>query len=210
MLYLEKNGKASVTGGFCLCSSGWLFKLCLQKKVCCCCSVTQSCLTLYDPMNCSTSGYRVLTISWSLLKLMCTESVIPSNLLILCHPLLLLPSILPSIGVFSNELALPIRLSKYWSFSISPSKVYSGLISFRIDWFDFLSAQGTLRSLLQYCIQQPISIGQWRFTHSTRISSGITRVLSMSSSYVELLKGRSLLVRAWPMWSIGEGNGKLL
>ena len=80
----------------------------------------------------------------------CTESVIPSNLLILCHPFLLLPSIFPSIRVFSNELALPIRLPKYWSFSISPSKVYSGLISFRIDWFDFLAIQETLKSLLQH------------------------------------------------------------
>ena len=88
------------------------------------------------------------TISWSLLKLMSIESVTPSNHLILCHPLLLLPSIFPSIRVLSNESVLHIRWPKYWSFSISPSNEYSGLISFRIDQFD-LSVQGTLKSLLQ-------------------------------------------------------------
>ena len=88
----------------------------------------------------------------SLLKLMSTESVMPSNHLILCHPLLLLPSIFPSIRVFSNEFVLCIRWPKYWSFSfsISSSTEYSGLISFRIDWFDFLAVQGTLKSLLQH------------------------------------------------------------
>ena len=145
------------------------------------------------------------TLSQSLFKLMTVEPVMPSNHLVLCYPLLLLPLICPSIKVFSNELALHIRWSKYWSYRFSPSNEYSALIFFRMDWFDFLAAQGTLRSLLQYCIQQPISIGQWRCTHSTRINSGITRVLSMSSSCVELLKGRSLLVRAWPMWSMGKG-----
>ena len=94
------------------------------------------------------------TISWSWLKLMSTESVMPSNDLILCHPLLLLPSIFPSIRVFSNELALHIRWPKYWNFNltISSSKEYSGLISFRIDWFDFLAIQRTLKSLLQHHI----------------------------------------------------------
>ena len=89
-------------------------------------------------------------ISQSLLKLMSTESKMPSNHLILCHPLLLLPSIFPSIRVFSNESALCIRWPKYWSFSfsISPSNEYSGLISFRIDWFDLLAVQGTFKSLL--------------------------------------------------------------
>ena len=91
------------------------------------------------------------TIFWSLLKLMSIESVILSNHLTLCHPLLLLPSILPSIRVFFNESALHIRWPKYWSFSfsISPSNEYSGLISFRIDWLDLLAVQGTLKSLLQ-------------------------------------------------------------
>ena len=88
----------------------------------------------------------------SLLKLMSIESVIPSSHLILCHPLLLLPSIFPSITVFSNESALRIRWPKYWSFSFSssPSKEYSGLIFFRIDWCDLLAAQGILKSLLQH------------------------------------------------------------
>ena len=83
------------------------------------------------------------TISKSLLKLMSTESVMPSSHLILCHPLLFLPSVFPRIRVFSNELALRIRWPKYWSFSISPSNEYSKLISFRIDWFDLLAIQGT-------------------------------------------------------------------
>ena len=93
-----------------------------------------------------------ITNSWSLLKLMPIESAMPSNHLILCHPLLLLPSIFPSIRVFSNESVLYIRWPKYWcfSFNISPSNEYSGLISFRIDWLDLLSVQGTLKSLLQH------------------------------------------------------------
>ena len=90
------------------------------------------------------------TISQSLLKLMSIESVKPSNHLIFCHPLLLLPSIFPSIRVFSNESALRIRWPKHWSFSTSPSSEYLGLISFRIDWFDLLSVQGTLKRLLQH------------------------------------------------------------
>ena len=92
------------------------------------------------------------TISWSLLKLMSIESAMPSNHLILCHPLLLLPSIFPSIRIFSNELALHIRQPKYWSFSflISLSNKYSGLISFRIDLFDLLAVQKPLKSLLQH------------------------------------------------------------
>ena len=93
-----------------------------------------------------------ITNSRSLLKLMSIESLMPSNHLILCHPLLLLPSVFPSIRVFSNESVLHIRWPKCWhfSFSISPSNEYSGLTSFRIDWFDFLAAQGTLKSVLQY------------------------------------------------------------
>ena len=93
-----------------------------------------------------------ITNSWSFLELMLIESVMPSNHLILCHPLLLLPSIFPSIRVFSHESVLCIRWPKYWSFSssISPSNEYSGLVSFRIDWFDLLAVQGTLKSLLQH------------------------------------------------------------
>ena len=115
-------------------------------------SVSQSCPTLCDPMDCSTLGLPVITNSRSLLKLMSFESVMPSNHLILCCPLLLPPSIFPRIRVFSHESALHIRWPKYWSFSfsISPSNEYSGLISFRMDWLDPLAVQGTLRSLLQH------------------------------------------------------------
>ena len=93
-----------------------------------------------------------ITTSQSLLKLMSIESVMPCNHLILCHPLLLLPSIFPGIRVFSSELGLPIRWPKYctYSFSISPSNESSGLTSFRIDWFDLLAVRGTLKSLLQH------------------------------------------------------------
>jgi len=93
-----------------------------------------------------------ITNTWSLLKLMSVVLVMPSNHLILCHPLLLLPSIFHSIRVFSKELVLCIRWPKYWSFSfsISPSNEYSGLISFRVDWLNLLAVQGTLKSLLQH------------------------------------------------------------
>ena len=111
---------------------------------CYCCSVAKSCLTLCDPLSC--------TISQSLLKLMSIESVMPSNHLILCRPLLLLPSVLLSIRIFTNELSLHIRWPKYWSssLSISPSNEYSGLISFRIEWFDLLTVQGTLKNTYAY------------------------------------------------------------
>ena len=92
------------------------------------------------------------TVSRSLLKFMSTESVMLSSHLILCHPVLLLPSILPSIRVFSNESALRIRWPKYWSFSNNPSNENSGLISFRVDCYDLLAVQGTLKSLLQYSV----------------------------------------------------------
>ena len=119
------------------------------------CSV---CATLCDPMNCSTPGFPVhqgsegsITNSRHLLKLLSFGLVMPSNHLILCHPLLLLPSIFPSIRGFSNESVLCIRWPKYWSFnfSISLSNEYSGLISFRMDWLDPLAVQGTLKSLFQ-------------------------------------------------------------
>ena len=113
------------------------------------CSVAQSCPSLCDPMDYSQASLS-FTISWSFLKLMTIESVMLSTHLILCHPLLLLPSIFPSIRVFSNESAPRIRRPKYWSFSfsISPSNESSGLISFRTDRFDLLAVQGTLKSLL--------------------------------------------------------------
>ena len=97
-------------------------------------------------------AFLFFSISWSLIKLMSIESMMPSNHLILCHSLLLLPSIFPSNRVFSNKSAFHIRWPKYWSFSFStsPSKEYSGLISFRMDWLDLLAIQGTLKSLLQH------------------------------------------------------------
>ena len=118
-----------------------------------CCSVAKSCSTLQPHglhAACQTS--MSFTVSWNLLKLMSIELVVPSSHLTLCRPLLLLPSIFPSFRVFFSESALCIRWPKYWSFSfsISPSKEYSGLISFRIDWFDLLAVQGTLKSLLEH------------------------------------------------------------
>ena len=122
------------------------------ENLCCCCSVTELSLTLqpdelkHTRLLCPPLSLRVL------LKFMFIESVMLSNHFILCSYPLLWPSISPSIRVFSNELALCITLPKYWSFSfsISPSNEYSGLISFRIDWFDLLAVQGTLKSLLQH------------------------------------------------------------
>ena len=112
-------------------------------------SVAQSCPTLCNPWTAARQASLSITNSWSLLKLMSIESVMPSNHLILCHPLLLPPSIFPSIRVFLNESALCIRWPKYWSFSfnISPSNEHSGLISFRMDLVGLLAVQGTLKSL---------------------------------------------------------------
>ena len=118
-------------------------------------SVQFSCSVVSDSVTPWTAVLQAslsITSSRSLLKLMSIESVMPSNHLIHCHPLLLPPSIFPSIRVFSNESVLPIRWSKYWSFSfsISPSNEYSGLVSFRINWLDLLVVQGTLKSLFQH------------------------------------------------------------
>ena len=125
-----------------------------------------------------------ITNSWSLLKLMSIESVMPSNHLILCHPLLL-PSIFLSIRVFSNESFVHIRWPKYWSFSlsISPSSEYSGLISFRIDWLDLLAVPGTFRSLLQH--------------HSSKASilqSSAFLMVQLSHPYMTTGKTRDLLL----------------
>ena len=127
------------------------------------------------PWTSACQGSLSITNSRSLYKLMSTESVIPFNHLILCRPLLILPSIFPSIKVFSNESVLHTRWPKYWnfSFSISPSNEYSGLISFRIDWFDLLVVQGTLKSLLQH--------------HNVKAS-----VLRCSAFFVVQLSGNSL------------------
>jgi len=116
---------------------------------CCCCSVTKSCHTLRPHGLAACQASLSFSVSQSLPKLVSFELVLPSNHLVLCHPLLL-PSIFPSIRVFSNELALCIRWRKYWSIIISPSSEYSGLISFRINSFDLLAIQGTLKSLLQH------------------------------------------------------------
>ena len=129
------------------------YKLTFRTElICCSCSVVKSCRILCDSMNCSMPDFPVLHFSQSLLKFMHTELVLLSNHLILCHPVLLLPSIYPCIRVFSNESALHIKWPKYCSFrfSISPSNEYSGLISFRMDWFDLLTIQWTLKSLLQH------------------------------------------------------------
>ena len=114
-------------------------------------SVSQLTLTLCDPLDSSMPGFLSITNSRSLLKLISIDSVMPSNHLILCHPLFL-PSIFPSIRVFSNESVLLIRWPKYCSFSfrISPSKEYLGPISFNMDWLDLLAVQGTLKSLFQH------------------------------------------------------------
>ena len=113
-------------------------------------SVTQSCLTLCNPMDCSTPDLSVHHQLQEFTQTHINESVMPSNHLILCCPLLFPPSIFPSIKVFSNESVLCIRWPKYWSFSISTSNEYSEFISFKIDWFDLLGVQGTLKSLLQH------------------------------------------------------------
>ena len=115
---------------------------------CCCYPVAQSCPTLCDPMDCTHQASGSFTIFWSFLKLMSIESVIPSNHLNFLHPLLLLPSIFPSIRIFSNKSVLHIRWPRCWSFSfnMSSSKEDPGLISFGMDWLDLLAVQGTLES----------------------------------------------------------------
>ena len=135
-------------------------------------SVAQSCLTLCDPMNHSTPG---LPVHHQLLESTQTHvhgSVMPSNHLILRHPLLVLPSLFPRIRVFSNESALCIRWPKYWSFSfnISPSKEHPRLFPFRMDWLDLLAVQGTLKSLLQH--------------HSSKVSFFSAQLSSTSNSHI--------------------------
>ena len=119
---------------------------------CFCYSVAKLCLTFCNPMDCSTPDSLSFTVSWSLLILISIESMMLSNHLILFCPLLFMPSIFPNIRVFSSESALFIRWPKYWSFSfsISSSNEYSGLIYFRVDYFDLLAVRGTLKSLLQH------------------------------------------------------------
>ena len=123
------------------------------------------------PWTAAFQAFLSITNSWSSLKFTSIESVMPSNHLILCCPLLLLPSIFRSIRVFSNELALRIRWPKHWSFSISPSNEYSGLISFRMDWLDPLAVQGTLKSLLQHHSSKAINSSALSFLYSPTLTS---------------------------------------
>ena len=138
-----------------------------------------SCIQLFvTPWTAACQASLSITNSQSLLKLMSIEPVMPPNRLILSHPLLLLPSIFPSIRVFSNESVLHIRWPKYWSFSfnISPPNEYYGLISFRIDWFELLAVHGTLKSLLQHqnasfwCLKASITLAL-SFPHSPTLTS---------------------------------------
>ena len=136
-------------------------------------SVAQLCLTLCNPWTAACQASLSITNSQSLLKFMSIESVMPSNHLILCHLLLVLPSIFPSIRVFSNKSALHIRWPKYWgfSFSISPSNEYSGLISFRMDWLDLLAVQETLNSLLQHHSSKASIASVLSFLYSPTLTS---------------------------------------
>ena len=127
-----------------------------------------SCVQLFaTPWTVACQASLSFTISQSLLKLMCIESMMPSNHLILCYPLLLLPSIFPSIRVFSNELALHIKWPRYWSFSINISNEYSGLISFKIDGFDLLQSKGLPRVFFNTTIRRHQFFGTQPFLLST-------------------------------------------
>jgi len=141
-----------------------------------------------SPWTAARQASLSFTLSWSLLKLMPIESVMPFNHLIVCHPIIPLPSMFPSIRVFSHESVLPIRWPKYWSFkfSISPSNEYSRLISFRIDWFDLLAFQGTLESLFQQ--------------HSLKASilhHSAFFMVQLSHPYVTTGKNRALTIRTF-------------
>ena len=144
------------------------------------------------PWTAAHQAFPSITNSWSLLKLMFIKSVMPSDHLILCHPLLLLPSIFPSIRVFPSESVLHIRWPKYWSFSfsISPSNEYSGLVSFRMDWLDILAVQGILKSLLQH--------------HSSKASifwHSVVFVVQLSHPY--MTTGKTIALSRWTF--VGKG-----
>ena len=159
---------------------------CSQVSIYCCRSVTQSCLTLCETMNCSIPGFPVLHYLLEFVKLMSIESVMPSNQLIFCCPFLLLPSIFPIIRGFSSESALYIRWSKYWtfSFSITPSNEYSALISFRIDTFDLLALQRTLNGLLQH--------------HSSKASILChSAFFTVQLSYPYMITGKTIALTRW-------------
>ena len=171
-----------------------------------CCSVTKSCLTLCDPMDYSTPGSSSSTVSWNLLTFMSIELVMLSNHLMLCYLLLFLPSIFPSIRVFSSESAPHIKWPKYWSFSSSPSNEYSGLVSFRMDWLDLLAVQGTLKSLLQHhsskaSILQHAAFFMLQFSHpytTTGKSTALTIQTFISKVMSLLFNTLSRFVIAFP------------
>ena len=168
------------------------------EKSICRCLVVELYLTLRNPMDCSTPGFLVLHHLPEFAQTQSTESVMPCNLLIFCFPFLLSPSIFPSIRVFSSQSALHIRWPKDWSFSfsINASDEYSGLISFRTEWFDLLLIQGTLKCLLQH--------------HSSKAS-----VLQHSAffmvqlSLLEILKSISVRIRKYPRWFQRETDSSL-
>ena len=141
--------------------------------------------TLCNPMNLNTPGLPVHHQLPSLLKLMSIKSVMPSSHLILCHPLLLLPPIPPSIRVFSDESTLPMRWPKYWSFSfsISPSNEHPGPISFRMDWLDLLAVQGTLKSILQPQFKS--------------INSSVLSFLHVQLSHPYMTTGKTIALTRW-------------
>ena len=187
-------------------------------------SVAQSCPTLCNPMNRSTPGLPIHNQLLSPPKPVSIKSVMPSNHLILCCPLLLLPSIFPSIRVFSKESFLHIRWSKYWSFSfsISPSNEYLGSISFRIDWLDLFAIHGTLKSLLQHhsskaSILQHSAFFIVQLSHSyittgkiialtvqTFVGKVMSLFFNMLSRFVIafLLRSKHLLISRVPTWVI--------
>ena len=148
------------------------------------CSVVSD--SLPTPWTAACKPYLSITNSWSLLRLMTIELVKPSNHLILCHPLILLPSVFSTIRVFSNESVLRIRWPKYWNFifNISPSNEYSGLISFRMDWLDLLAVQGTLNSLLQ--------------DHSSKASvPQCSAFFIVHLSYLYMTTGKTIALTGW-------------
>ena len=156
----------------------------ISSFVQCCCLVAKLVQFFATPGTAVHQASLSFTVSRSLLKLMSVESVMPSNHLILCLPLLLLPSVFPSIRVFSSELSLHIRCPKYWSFSISPSNEYSGLISFRMDWFDLFAVKGTLQSLLQH-----------QSLKASVLRSSAFFMLQLSHPYMTI--GKTIAVTIW-------------
>ena len=170
-----------------------------------------------QPHGCSMPGFPVHTSSWSLLKLMSIELVMPSNHLIICHLLLLLPLVFPSIRVFSDESDLHIRWPKYWSFSISLSNEYLGLISFRIDWLGLLAVQGTLKSLLQHHSSKTSILQCSAFFNGPTLTSihdywknhsfDIFENLSIITSKYEWMNGHKFII--YSMSSYGD-NGSVL